>query len=57
MWARPHLAARARRCCHGAVDHTDVTRQVEAVWRIESARLIATLTRMVGDVGSAEEFA
>ncbi|WP_067600051.1 RNA polymerase sigma factor [Nocardiopsis listeri] len=39
------------------MDHTDVTRQVEAVWRIESARLIATLTRMVGDVGSAEEFA
>lgn len=57
MWARPHLAARARRCCHGVVDHMDVTRQVEAVWRIESARLIATLTRMVGDVGSAEEFA
>ena len=45
------------RCCHGAVTHADVTRQVEAVWRIESVRLIAALTRMVGDVGSAEEFA
>ncbi|MEU3141089.1 RNA polymerase sigma factor [Nocardiopsis alba] len=37
--------------------HTDVTPEVEAVWRIESARLIAVLTRMVGDVGLAEEFA
>jgi RNA polymerase sigma factor (sigma-70 family) len=30
---------------------------VEAVWRIESARLIAALCRMVGDVGLAEELA
>jgi RNA polymerase sigma factor (sigma-70 family) len=30
---------------------------VEAVWRIESARLVAGLARMVGDVGLAEEFA
>jgi predicted RNA polymerase sigma factor len=30
---------------------------IEAVWRIESARLIAGLTRMVGDVGLAEDFA
>ncbi|MBR8741700.1 RNA polymerase sigma factor [Nocardiopsis sp. MG754419] len=37
--------------------HTEVTREVEAVWRIESARLVAALTRMVGDVGLAEEFA
>src|SRR5215471_11790129 len=33
---------------HGAVD---------AVWRIESPRFIAALTRMVGDVGLAEELA
>ncbi len=33
---------------HGAID---------AVWRIESPRLIAALTRMVGDVGLAEELA
>ncbi|MGW5875110.1 RNA polymerase sigma factor [Nocardiopsis terrae] len=37
--------------------HTGVEREVEAVWRIESARLVAALTRMVGDVGLAEEFA
>ena len=30
---------------------------IEAVWRIESARLIARLTRMVGDVGLAEDLA
>jgi len=33
---------------HGAID---------AVWRIESARLIAGLARMVGDVGLAEDLA
>ncbi|MCP3166277.1 RNA polymerase sigma factor [Myxococcus qinghaiensis] len=32
-------------------------RAIEAVWRIESARLIAGLARMVRDVGLAEEFA
>src|SRR5688500_6191864 len=32
-------------------------RAVEAVWRIESARLIAGLTRIVGDVGLAEDLA
>src|SRR3989454_3966649 len=30
---------------------------IDAVWRIESARLIAGLARMVGDVGSAEDLA
>ena len=35
----------------------DVHRTVEAVWRIESARLIAGLVRMVRDVGLAEELA
>jgi RNA polymerase sigma factor (sigma-70 family) len=30
---------------------------IEAVWRIESARLIAGLTRMVGDLGLAEDLA
>jgi RNA polymerase sigma-70 factor, ECF subfamily len=34
-----------------------VDRTVEAVWRIESARLIAGLTRLVRDVGLAEELA
>jgi RNA polymerase sigma factor (sigma-70 family) len=32
-------------------------RAIEAVWRIESARLIAGLTRMVRDVGLAEDLA
>ena len=30
---------------------------VEAVWRIESARLIAGLARVTGDIGQAEELA
>ena len=32
-------------------------RAIEAVWRIESARIIAGLARIVGDVGAAEELA
>src|SRR6266404_8313668 len=36
-----------------AITHTTV----DAVWRIESARLIAGLTRIVRDVGVAEELA
>src|SRR6202165_2295184 len=32
-------------------------RAIDAVWRIESARLIAGLTRIVRDVGLAEELA
>lgn len=32
-------------------------RAVAAVWRIESARIVATLTRFVGDVGQAEDLA
>ncbi len=35
----------------------DTHRAIEAVWRIESARLIAALTRMVRDVGLAEDLA
>jgi RNA polymerase sigma factor (sigma-70 family) len=35
----------------------DAHRAIEAVWRIESARLIARLARMVGDVGLAEDLA
>jgi hypothetical protein len=30
---------------------------IDAVWRIESARLIGGLVRIVGDVGSAEDLA
>jgi RNA polymerase sigma factor (sigma-70 family) len=36
---------------------TDVHRAIEAVWRIESARIIAALARRVGDVGLAEDLA
>ena len=36
---------------------TDVHRTIDAVWRIESARLIAALARRVRDVGRAEELA
>lgn len=36
---------------------TDTHRTIDAVWRIESARLIAGLTRMVRDIGLAEELA
>src|SRR5688572_1038535 len=36
---------------------TDTHRAIEAVWRIESARLIAGLARMVRDVGLAEDLA
>jgi RNA polymerase sigma factor (sigma-70 family) len=36
---------------------TDTNRAIEAVWRIESARLIAGLARIVRDVGLAEELA
>ncbi|MBC8145852.1 MAG: RNA polymerase subunit sigma-24, partial [bacterium] len=36
---------------------SDTHRVVEAVWRIESAKLIAGLAHIVRDVGLAEEFA
>jgi RNA polymerase sigma factor (sigma-70 family) len=36
---------------------SEATRAIEAVWRIESARLIAGLARMTGDVGLAEDLA
>jgi len=35
----------------------DIHRTIDAVWRIESARLIASLTRIVHDVGLAEDLA
>ena len=36
---------------------TEAHRAIDAVWRIESAKLIASLTRLVGDVGLAEDLA
>src|SRR5438445_13034542 len=40
-----------------AVTVTDAHRTIDAVWRIESPRLIASLTRIVRDVGLAEDLA
>jgi RNA polymerase sigma factor (sigma-70 family) len=39
------------------VTAADIHRTIDAVWRIESARIIAGLARMVRDVGLAEELA
>jgi RNA polymerase sigma factor (sigma-70 family) len=36
---------------------TEAHRAIDAIWRIESARLIAGLARVVGDIGTAEELA
>src|ERR687889_103458 len=36
---------------------SDTHRAIDAVWRIESAKLIAGLTRIVRDVGLAEDLA
>src|SRR3990170_2040373 len=36
---------------------SDVHRAIEAVWRIESAKIIAGAARIVGDLGLAEELA
>ncbi len=41
----------------GSVNSADTHRAIDAVWRIESAKLIAGLTRMVRDVGTAEDLA
>jgi len=39
------------------VPDTDLRDTVDAVWRMEAARIVATLTRAVGDVGLAEDLA
>jgi RNA polymerase sigma-70 factor, ECF subfamily len=40
-----------------AMQDVDVARTIDAVWRIESAKLIAALARLTRDVGQAEELA
>jgi predicted RNA polymerase sigma factor len=35
----------------------DIRQTVDAVWRMEAAKIIATLTRWVGDLGMAEDLA
>ena len=39
------------------MSHQKASEAIDAVWRIESARLIAGLARIVGDVGVAEDLA
>jgi len=40
-----------------AREHAKINRTVEALWRMESAKIIAKLSRMLRDVGLAEELA
>jgi RNA polymerase sigma factor (sigma-70 family) len=57
----PMIDRLARRECNVVlsvvVTTTDTHRAIDAVWRIESARIIAGLARMLRDVGLAEELA
>ncbi|HEX6494017.1 MAG TPA: RNA polymerase sigma factor [Acidobacteriaceae bacterium] len=39
------------------IDRSQIDRTIDAVWRMESARVIAGLTRIVRDIGIAEELA
>ncbi len=39
------------------MERSDLHRTIEALWRMESARIIARLARMLRDVGQAEELA
>jgi len=48
---------RAGRTDEKSVTVTDTHRTIDAVWRIESARLVAGLARIVRDVGLAEDVA
>src|ERR1700729_4173949 len=49
--------AGSREVVRQAVTPSSTHRAIDAVWRIESARLIAGLARMVRDVGLAEDLA
>lgn len=40
-----------------ATSTADLHRRIETVWRMESARIVAVLSRMLRDVGQAEEIA
>jgi RNA polymerase sigma factor (sigma-70 family) len=39
------------------VPTSDIRQTVDAVWRMEAAKIVATLTRTVGDIGLAEDLA
>ncbi len=56
------MRSSSTRACDGAVAitrsaATETHRAIEAIWRIESARLVAGLARIVGDFATAEELA
>jgi RNA polymerase sigma factor (sigma-70 family) len=51
------MGAIARKGQGAAAGRPDIERTIDAVWRIESARLIAGLARIVRDVGLAEDLA
>src|SRR6476620_3858724 len=55
--SRARLLLAAYRSPLTAMTAPDTHRAIDAVWRIESAKVIAGLTRIVGDVGLAEEMA
>ena len=40
-----------------AVTATDIHRTIDAVWKMEAAKVIGGLARIVGDVGLAEDLA
>jgi RNA polymerase sigma factor (sigma-70 family) len=41
----------------GTVTETDIHNAIQAVWRIESARIVAGIARIVRDIGVAEDLA
>ena len=53
----PCCLAPSHSICFSPKMPPDVSGTIDAVWRIESARLIAGLTRLVKDVGLAEDLA
>jgi RNA polymerase sigma factor (sigma-70 family) len=55
--AREAVARGERAVGPGMPSTPDVARRIDAIWRIEGARVTATLARMTGDVGLAEDLA
>ncbi len=53
----PGLRGGGPRCSDRQVSVPEAHRAIDAVWRLESARIIAGLARLVNDVGLAEELA
>ncbi|MFI8775410.1 RNA polymerase sigma factor [Gordonia sp. NPDC062954] len=45
------------RTARNRVTDPEIRRTIDAVWRIEGSRVVATLARIVGDVGLAEDLA